>query len=130
MYTQIRGWLNVLSIGGPEDTKELADRLPIAKATYRAGFPNLDRTWVADDTHFHIGGNGSCWLFIGTELKNYDASFDEWLNHLLTYYPTAEGRIELQCEGSEGSTSRIIKDGLVQGTQTEHAWAKGYGNGH
>ena len=129
MYKQIRGWLNINSMGNDAENK-LTEILNEAKSLFELR-TDLDRTWVCNDTLIHFGANGSAWLFIGTELKNYDDSVDEWIKTLLKCFPNAEGRIDYQYEEEDEDTGsrylliyngKIIKDGIGE------TWCKGYGN--
>ena len=74
MYTQIRGWLNVDSIGDyhGERFEKISLKLERVKKDFKSNDMDLDRKWVANDTIIHKGANGSVFLFMGTELKNYD----------------------------------------------------------
>ncbi len=125
MYTQIRGWLCVKSIGALNDGPA---RLKTAQDTF---VKKCERPWVKENTWFHQGSNGACWLFIGVEYKNYDDSFDLWLKHLLIYFPQAEGRIDYQYEECEvGSPTKTVL--VYKGLSTEvecQAWCDGYGMG-
>lgn len=129
MYTQIRGWLNIDSIGY-DNEEALLEMLNYAKEEFE-NRSDLDRAWVCQDTHIHSGGNGSVYLFIGTELKNYDKSTDEWINKLLEVFPNAEGRIDYQYEEDDensGSRYLLIYKGKIIKDAIGDTWCKGYGN--
>ena len=130
MYTQVRGWLNVDSIGSIENENKLKELLVKAKEEYEQ-IENLDRKWVCDDTVLHFGGNGSAYLFIGTELKNYDDSVDEWIKILLKTFHNAEGRIDFQYEEDDedtGSRYILVRDGEIIKDDMGEIWCYGYGN--
>lgn len=131
MYTQARGWLNVFSIGREEHGSNAEYNLQEAKHTFKANYPNI-RNWVCEDTVCHQGGNGSVYLFFGTELKNYNEDAQKWIEHLLTYFPSAEGRIDFQYEevdfGDETPCWLIYNGEVIKKGKTT-AWCKGYGNG-
>lgn len=130
MYTQIRGWLNVDSIGSIENKYKLEELLNKAKEEYNAK-ENLDRKWVCEDTILHLGGNNSAYLFIGTELKNYDKSVDEWIKTLIKTFTNAEGRIDFQYEEDNedtGSRFILIKNGEIIKDTIGETWCRGYGN--
>lgn len=139
MYTQVRGWLNVDSIGFNGEEK-LERQLMEAKESFKRS-AKCDRKWVCEDTILHIGGNGSAYLFFGTELKNYDRAAEEWIEHLLTFFDNAEGRIDFQyeeeCVGGEDYGTGIVNDKstyweIYQGKVTKidkcDCWCEGYGN--
>ncbi len=130
MYTQVRGWLNVDSIGSIENKNKLKELLVKAKEEYEQ-IEDLDRKWVCDDTVLHFGGNGSAYLFIGTELKNYDDSVDEWVKTLIKTFPNSEGRIDFQYElDDEDSGSRfiLVRNGKIIKDDIGETWCYGYGN--
>lgn len=129
MYTQIRGWLNVDSIAYKNEDK-INKIFNSAKEEFESR-DDLDRKWVCEDTIIHFGGNGSAWIFIGTEMKNYDNSMNEWINTIIKYFPNAEGRIDYQYELDDKESGsryllihngKIIKDGICE------PWCIGYGN--
>lgn len=134
MYTQIRGWLNVDSISfGYDNYKTICSILQQTKYDFQNNEMALDRKWVSEDTVVHMGGNGSIYLFIGTELKNYDDSFDEWVKYLLTKFPNAEGRIDYQyetecVEDADESRYLLIRDGKIIEDDYCKTWTHGYGN--
>lgn len=139
MYTQVRGWLNVDSIA--HDNKEMLERrLMEAKESFiRTAV--CDRKWICGNTVLHVGGNGSAYIFIGTELKNYGGVAEKWIEHLLTFFDNAEGRIDFQyeevCIGGEDYGTGICNNKskyweIYQGKVTKigecDCWCKGYGN--
>lgn len=133
MYTQARGWLNVDSISyGGKNLGAINGKLKEAQAT----FENVHegRSWVCEDTLIHSGGNGSIYIFFGTELKNYDDDAEEWVKHLIKHFPSAEGRIDFQYEeedyNEEGSQSKywLIREGKLIEEGYCKTWCYGYGN--
>lgn len=58
MYTQIRGWLNVDSIGYGDRFYAIKDKLEQAKYDFQNSELTLDRKWVSNDTNALQGGNG------------------------------------------------------------------------
>lgn len=131
MYTQVRGWLNVDSISydkdyGSKNYLEIKYILDNAKLDFMKS--DIPRSWVCKHTTLHVGGNGSVFLFIGTELKNYGNPTLEWLKFLIKRFPNAEGSVDFQYEEDEYSTTYFIREGQIRGiTQCPHA-SKGYGN--
>lgn len=98
MYTQVRGWLCVGDV--KFNDRKFSDALAMAKAESHS----IEA--VKDSTIYHVGWNGSAWLFIGAELKHYSDGTDphgaeDWIKHLLAYFPLAEGRIDFQYEITE-----------------------------
>jgi hypothetical protein len=155
MYTQIRGWLNLGGLVSKDELAELQTRLNTAKEDFENSDIEVDRKWVCDDTIIHYGGNGSVFLFFGTELKNYGNPAYEWIKYLLPYFPSAEGRIDFQYEEEHpwgdinitdedlnnvnpwyrqedlsGNHSRylLIRDGQIIKDDRCRTWANGYGN--
>ena len=128
MYTQARGWLNVNSIGIGNKFK-IENLLEEAKETFQG---EVDRDWVCHDTVLHTGNNGSIYLFFGTELKNYDRECEKWIEHLIRYFPNAEGRIDFQYEeeriGDDKSKYWLIYQGKIKKEGYDHTWCYGYGN--
>jgi hypothetical protein len=126
MYTQVRGWLNVDSIGFDREVI-LMRKLFEAKESFEEQFNG--RTWVCNDTVLHYGSNGSAYLFFGTELKNYDDDAENWIKHLIKYFPNAEGRIDFQYEEDEETCKYwLIYCGKVIMQSYCNRWCKGYGN--
>jgi len=129
MYTQVRGILCVASIGRSKNLEEIKNKLLLLQNTFEKR-EDLDRPWVCGDTCFQTGSNGSGWLFIGSEHKNYDSSIDEWLKYLIKNIP-CEGRIEFQYEETElgeNSPLWLVKDGVI--TETSFIVnTEGYGFG-
>lgn len=131
MYTQVRGWLNVDSIGSKDNFKEINSVIEHAKEEFKA--KHSSRTWVCEDTTVVMGGNHSVYVFFGTELKNYEQEAQTWVRHLISYLPTAEGRIDFQYEeeapidGSE-SIYWLIRNGEVISEGVTPTWCEGYGN--
>jgi hypothetical protein len=133
MYTQVRGWLNVDSISyGNKNLSKIVSLLADAQTEFKE--LHEGRSWVCEDTTIHKGSNGSVFLFFGTELKNYDNDAEEWIEHLIKYYPNVEGRIDFQYEeedhNDEQSTSKywLIKSGEIIKEDWNKTWCKGYGN--
>lgn len=140
MYTQVRGWLNVDSVSY-DGENILQNRLDEAKKSFLE-VGKCDRKWVCDDTILHIGANGSAFLFFGTELKNYTRDAEEWIEHLITFFDNAEGRIDFQYE-EECIGGEIAYDGTICNNESDYweiykgeitkkstckTWCKGYGN--
>lgn len=133
MYTQVRGWLNVDSIAyGAAHFDHVQRTLRDAQDSYGDNAPG--RSWVCRNTIAAQGGNGSIFLFFGTELKNYDDDAERWIEYLLQYFPGAEGRIDFQyeeenCDDTD-STSKywLIRGGKVIERNRCKTWCKGYGN--
>lgn len=133
MYTQIRGWLNIDSIGyGDERFRDLERQLEKAKEHFLEDDTiTVDRKWVCHDTHIHNGCNGSVYIFFGTELKNYGNPAKIWIEYLLNYFPNAEGSIDFQYEelGIGDTTYRLlIYKGQIIKEEDVEAWCYGYGN--
>lgn len=131
MYTQIRGWLNVDSIGDSngENFKKINNLLESAKESFQNDKSIIaDRKWVCKDTIAFRGSNDSVFLFIGSEIKNYDSDAEKWIEYLITYFPNAEGRIDLQYEEYDFSNSLIITEGKIVGKEIWETPTKGYGN--
>lgn len=100
MYTQVRGWLCCSSGGSGDKNNEIVSKFKEIKESFSKR-EDLDRAWlVAGDTHITNGSNGSLWIFIGSEHKNYDGSMDEWIKTILNNIK-CEGRIEYQYEDLE-----------------------------
>jgi hypothetical protein len=132
MYTQIRGWLNVDSIGDcdGENFIEISRMLAKAKQEFQEQYPNI-RSWVCKDTIVFEGSNGCVYLFFGTELKNYDEDTEKWIKFLLNYFPNAEGRMDFQYEddGYKGTCEYwLIAEGKVIKEDYNPVWCQGYGN--
>lgn len=129
MYTQCRGWLNVNSIGDGYN-KKLNERLEIAKQEFiKQHEKDIYSSWVCKDTFFHTGGNGSAFIFFGTELKNYNHSAEEWIIFILSYFRSAEGCIFFQYEEDEGeNTIRVIGKGKIIDKRRQVLPFEGYGN--
>ena len=134
MYTQIRGWLNVDSIGYPENYIDICRKLERAKEDFENDETiKVDRKWVCHGTIVYQGGNGSVYLFIGTELKNYGNPAKIWIEYLLNYFPNAEGSIDFQYEESNigDSTYRLlIYKGQIIKEEDVKVWCYGYGNSY
>lgn len=133
MYTQVRGWLNIDSISHGQNEQSIVNKLHKA----REEFLDSDfhcRKWVSHDTIIHFGGNGSAFLFIGTELKNYDEDTETWIRYLLDSFPNAEGRIDFQCETEDWKNKKskskywLIYNGYVVEEGWNETWCQGYGN--
>lgn len=127
MYTQVRGWLNIDSIGY-ENKKILQNKLLEAQTSFEDE-KLCDRSWICRNTILHMGGNGSAFLFIGAELKNYDMDAEKWIEYLLKFFPNAEGRIDFQYEEDEEECEYwLIRDGFVLHKGYNAVWCEGYGN--
>jgi hypothetical protein len=133
MYTQIRGWLNVESIGKPETYYKILSKLEQVKKEYK-DMQVTSRNWVANDTSASMGGNGSVYIFFGTELKNYEDDAENWIKYLIAAFPSAEGRIDFQYESEdwqdENSSSKywLIRNGKIVEERSYKTWCIGYGN--
>lgn len=133
MYTQVRGWLNVDSIGYNNFYK-LERRLEQAKEDFE--YDNtitVERKWVCHDTHIHQGANGSVYIFFGTELKNYNNPARIWIEYLLNYFPNAEGSIDFQYEESnigDNTYRLLIYKGQIIKEEDVEVWCYGYGNSY
>jgi hypothetical protein len=133
MYTQVRGWLNIDSIGLTNRYYEAQIRLLEAKNDFMHNEEYKDiRRWVCNDTIYHCGSNDVSYLFIGSELKNYDDDALTWIKYLLKYFPNAEGRIDFQYEeeipGESESRYLLIYQGEIIKNDTCDTWCDGYGN--
>lgn len=129
MYTQVRGFLNVDSIGYKDNYYEILNKLDKAKFDFENDDDiEIDRKWVCENTTCCIGANSSVFLFIGTELKNYDNPAMAWLKYLLDYFPNAEGIISFQYEEEEFSTLYFICHGEIVGSEISKFKTFGYGN--
>ena len=137
MYTQIRGWLNIDSIGNGTSINVLERKLRSAQEGFQRditlvdtydGTP-LERRWVCEHTYIHGGGNGSAFIFFGTELKNYGQPAEQWIKYLLNFFPNAEGRIDFQYEEDyEECKYWLIHKGTVIKEDYNPIWCEGYGN--
>ncbi len=80
------------------------------------------------DTRLHVGSNNSTYIFIGTELKNYNDDAEKWLEFLISKFYNAEGRIMFQYEENE-TLNKVwtISNGQIE-EKFEHFNFKGYGN--
>lgn len=123
MYTQVRGWLNIP--WEMDMNVQLAQmKLSEAQETFK---DTSMRSWVSEDTHVHAGAQGSIFIFFGTELKNYDDA-ERWIEHLLKYLPTAEGRFDFQYETTgigELTPYYLVYDGEIIKKDECRAWTKG-----
>lgn len=137
MYTQVRGWLNIDSIGDRASIDQMGQKLSDVMVSFenRIDSENI-RSWVCHDTVLHLGGNGSKYLFFGTELKNYNDEAEKWIDFLLLYFPSAEGRIDFQYEDEDPddkhSTSKywLIRSGKIVEMARCKTWCIGYGNSY
>ena len=132
MYTQIRGWLNVDSIGDYQgkNFEEIERKLLSAQEGFQRDITiESSRKWVCQDTYAHRGGNGSTYIFYGTELKNYNSDAEQWIKYLLDFFPNAEGRIDFQYEEDECYHYYwLIAKGKIVKEDTEEIYCEGYGN--
>lgn len=139
MYTQVRGWLNIVSVGDYYQSQYIKaeERLEKAKREFQTDdtimelYNNepLERKWVCEDTYIHGGGNGSAYIFIGTELKNYGNPAEVWIKYLLKYFPNAEGRMDFQYEKDKDECKYwLIANGKIIKESVNPVWCKGYGN--
>ncbi|WP_143322635.1 hypothetical protein [Clostridium sp. HBUAS56010] len=139
MYTQVRGWLNVDSIGDYTGGNyiEIEKKLLSAQEGFQRdttitdlyGIKPMERKWVCQDTVLHKGGNGSVYIFFGTELKNYGNPAGQWIKYLLNFFPNAEGRIDFQYEEDESECDYwLISRGKILKEESNPIWCIGYGN--
>ena len=127
MFTQVRGWLNINSIS--------ADKADKVKETYYKAveeYSSKERTprqeFVMQDTRLYIGSNNSTYIFIGTELKNYDTDAEKWLEFLISKFYNADGHIMFQYEEDETLNKIwIVSNGKIN-EKFEDFDFKGYGN--
>lgn len=128
MYTQVRGWFCLDSIGDEENFRDAEARLQQAKDNLLAD-PDQVRGWIGDDVSVRQGGNDTLWLFVGMEFKNYNQDVDLLVKHLRQVFPGMEGRLDLQYEeveaGDQTCTWLINRDGIQKESVT--AWTYGYG---
>lgn len=132
MYTQIRGWLCIDSMGNGKDYQSRLDKVREIYKAENINNDNCSRPYVSDCTWVHNGANGSAWIFIGLEHKNYDDSFYIWLDYLLKEFPQAEGRVDIQYEGEEledqdKTKEFLIRDGKIVARNLIPVWCYGYG---
>jgi hypothetical protein len=129
MYTQYRGAICIDSIGQVDPDTATA-KLAKLQEEYlsRAEADKHDRAWVCTDTVLHFGGNGSKWLFIGSEHKDYDTSMRDWINILAKEF-RGEGRIEVQYEEVDpGEQMKVLyMEGGVVVELAETCHTCGYG---
>lgn len=129
MYTQVKGFLCCDSIGKQND--DIKIKLMELKEEFHKR-EDLDRTWVCEDTVYHQGSNGSKWLFVGSEHKNYDESMTEWLKYLIENI-NCEGRIEFQYEEAHPEDDDYDTVWIVSGSEISiekyKVYTKGYGFG-
>lgn len=131
MYTQVRGWLNVDSIGKCNGScyNEICEILKTAKTDFSAKYSSNLRWWVCEDTIAFKGSNNCVYLFFGSELKNYNSDAETWISFLLNYFPNAEGRIDFQKETDEiNSKYWLIAKGKIIKEDFNNIWCEGYGN--
>ncbi|MBT2759969.1 hypothetical protein [Paenibacillus sp. ISL-20] len=133
MYTQVRGWLNIDSISHGQNEQSIINKLHKAREEFLESDYHC-RKWVSHDTIIHFGGNGSAFLFFGTELKNYDDDAETWIKYLLDSFPNSEGRVDFQYETEEYSDDDskskywLIREGKIIEEGHNKTWCKGYGN--
>lgn len=99
MYTQYRGALCLGSIGTVSYPDLLADFTRLQEAFLLTTEEN-SRSWVCQDSHLLQGSNGSIWLFIGSEHKDYDDSMKNWIELIWKTF-RCEGTIEAQYENAD-----------------------------
>lgn len=128
MYTQVKGYLNVDSIGYA--TEGLSELLQQAKDAFVSDddIACSRKEIVTEDTIIHFGFNASAFVFIGSEFKNYCQDAQEWVRYLLEWFPNAEGRIDFQYEENESATSWVISEGEVKMVEEVSVKTEGYGN--
>lgn len=133
MYTQIRGWLCVGSITTDTESKYLENLFNKTQDDYEQLEKTPRATTPIRNTYFIEGNNGACYVFIGTEFKNYDKDAEEWIKYLLSVFTWAEGRIDFQYEEDYDEEIGLgtckcwkIAKGQIEEYQ-EKVWCKGYG---
>ena len=136
MYTQGRGWLNVNSIGNDKRN----DRIQQVFDEMKQNFIGNGRDWIAEDLTLNFGSNGSAWIFLGTELKNYNNEIESLIRHVISYFPNAEGRFDIQHEKVDPNIQDngydfymepdyyLIYKGSIVESGTCRPWCHGYGN--
>jgi len=132
MYTQIRGWLNIDSIGNNNTYYEVKLKLDKLIEQYEEVDGITTRKCQATyGTNICQGGNGSLFIFIGTEFKNYSNDSEEWIKYLIKHFPSAEGRIDFQYEEcSEDYPTEYweIYQGEILNIGKQIPYCNGYGN--
>lgn len=127
MYTQIRGFLCCDSVGAEYDKFEMFENT-INALLKEFKESNPDNHWCNELLTLAPGSNGSKWIFIGSEGKDYGGEREKFLRYLVDYFP-CEGRIEFQYEEkSPGDTERvwlITEEEFLEREYTIHT--KGYG---
>ncbi len=127
MYTQVRGWLCIDSIGYSTLDLEIEQRI----INVKKDFLKLELRQVQDSLVLHEGGNGSKYLFFGTELENYSYDCEEFLKILIKYFPNCEGRIDFQYEEDtdyesyESKVWKVSKGVITELFEKTHCY--GYG---
>ena len=127
MYTQFRGVLCLKSIGSMKDFDALKIQFDALQAAFLAADEN-DRPFVCQDSQIFLGSNGSAWIFIGSEHKDYDDSMSNWIKILASTF-RCEGRVEQQYEDvAAGDLMTVYKivPGKIEVCQ-EVAHTEGYG---
>jgi len=113
MYTQVRG---VLCAGSINSNFEELETKFIKLQNDFLKRDDLARTWVCQNSHILQGSNGSAWIFIGAEFKNYCGSMDRWIEYICENIK-CEGRIEYQYEEygvGDSDNVWIIKDSKIK----------------
>lgn len=126
MYTQYRGFLCIASLSD-EKYDELVARFESLKENFLKDESN-ERPWVCKDSCIHCGSNGSVWIFIGSEHKNYDDSMENWIKILVKNF-NCEGRIERHYEeygvGEPIEVLNVSRSCILRTHEETHQ--KGYG---
>lgn len=128
MYTQAKGMLNVKSIGGISDFDVFNEKLKNTQNRFILENEDIG-SWVCENTHAVLGGNGSVFIFFGTELKNYNNEIRLWIDYLLKEFPTAEGKFDIQYEEFDYPTTLFVYSGKIVKQEEIKVKQNGYGNG-
>lgn len=128
-FTQVRGWLNIDSIGCEERAGETKSIFEEAKRDYLISGNTSRAMFVIQDTILQTDmGNGSAFIFIGTELKNYENDAEEWIKYLISKFDSAEGAIYFRKEEESTEKVWIIFKGELYREDLICLPFEGYGN--
>lgn len=127
MYTQVRGWINIDSIGYGRFEK-LEKIFNEVNKEYIENRKTPRCEFIMQDTHIMQGSNGSAFIFIGSELKNYNNDAEEYIKFLANKFHNAEGHVCFQYEDDECfNKTWIISKGKIEEKHQQFPF-KGYGN--